>query len=64
MDPQTDWDRLGTLDAVEFLSQIELTLLTEPITHERMDALHAVDGALRHLFKDQPPTLQKVTHCS
>ena len=64
MSLQTDWDRLGTLDAIELFSQIELTLLTEPITRERMNALQAVDGALRHLFKDTSPSLQKMAHCS
>ena len=59
MNPQTDWSYLGTLDAIELLSRIELTLLTEPVSHGRMDALHAIDGALRHLFKYQPPTLQR-----
>ena len=59
MNSQTDWSCLGALDAIELLHQIELTLLTEPVTHARMDALHAIDGALRHLFKDQPPTLQR-----
>lgn len=45
----TDYLYLGTTDAIDLLERLDLKLLHDEPTHERLDAREAIDGALYHL---------------